>query len=202
MIAAISAAFVTGLASSIGPCTATRFVAVSALTAGQSRRRALLLGAAFGAGIIGMYGLFGTCAALLPKAAAASPFTYAALSCAFAIGALVALCRAEAHDGPCRSSASAGAAAVTGGALGLVISPCCAPVMLSVAAAGTLGASPAYAAGVLASFAVGHAVPLIAAALGVGALGDALRAASARQTASAVSVSLSFALAAYYAVLA
>jgi len=197
--------FSAGVATSLGPCAAPRFVAAAGLGSRNSRARTLRLTAACIFGLASTYALFGAASPLLTRAAQLSPYTYIAVSCALAVCAIAALWREESD---CRHTlrnarpAGIGAAFLLGASFALVVSPCCTPLLLAVATYGAATGNAAYSAAMLACFALGHAVPIAAAALGAERAAAAFHARSIRSAATVVSAGLMLALAGYYAVLA
>jgi cytochrome c biogenesis protein CcdA len=152
-------------------------------------------------GLMLSYGLLATTASLLGAIVALSPFVYLALALSFLVFGLRALTTHESSSHQCARS-SAGSAVLTGGTLGLVFSPCCAPVvgmMASMAAAS--GSLVAALAGTFA-FAMGHVAPLVAIGLSL-KIGDRLRFPHALEDATATTgAGLALALACYYGILA
>ncbi|MEA2721266.1 MAG: Cytochrome biosis protein transrane region, partial [Candidatus Eremiobacteraeota bacterium] len=109
---------------------------------------------------------------------------------------------ARRHNAAAPGNVSAGGVFLLGASSALVVSPCCTPVVAGIA--GLTLASGHSAAGIslLAVFACGHVLPVLAAgALGT-RLSAALRHAAALQAPSIVAGSLMLALAAYYGTLA
>jgi thiol:disulfide interchange protein DsbD len=197
-------AFAAGVSTSIGPCVAPRYVAVSAL-ANASRRPMPIVGA-FVAGVIGAYvalGLaFGTLAALWSN----SRLLYATLALALGGAGIATLLRSEVscdrHLPAPRRSASVGGAFLLGASSAFIVAPCCTPIVAAIAGFTTLGGRTAEGVGLLVAFALGHTSPLLAA----GALGRTLarlfRGVSLSPASSVVGATLMLALAVYYGVLA
>jgi cytochrome c-type biogenesis protein len=96
--------------------------------------------------------------------------------------------------------ASFGGAFLLGGSMALLVSPCCTPIVAALVGFGIASGQLWLGAVTLASFAIGHAVPMIVAGLGAGRTGDALGRFSVPL--ATVSGSLLIALGAYYGVLA
>jgi cytochrome c biogenesis protein CcdA len=201
MIAFVAAAFMAGLTTSVGPCVAPRYLALASLVAKTNTRQRWVRIMCFIIGLMLSYGLLATTAWLFGAILALSRFVYLGLALSFLVFGLRALTTRESSSHQCARS-SAGSAVLTGGALGLVFSPCCAPVvgtMASVAAAS--GSLVAALAGTFA-FAAGHVAPLVAAGLGL-KIGDRLRFPPALEGAiGTIGAGLALALACYYGILA
>lgn len=197
--------FVAGVASSVGPCVAPRFIAVASLSTGKSGSQTRALASAFITGLTLAYAAFGATAALLMRATQLSTYTYAAVALALAAGGFITLYRERgdcAHRHARQQNASLGGALLLGASFALVISPCCAPLLLGILAYTSSEGSPAYASALLASFALGHALPLAGAAFGANGVASVLARAGVRHGAGVISGALMLALAGYYAVLA
>jgi cytochrome c biogenesis protein CcdA len=197
-------AFAAGVSTSIGPCVAPRYVAVTAL-ANASPRPMPIIGA-FVAGAIGAYvalGLaFGTLGALWSN----SRLLYATLAVALAGGGIATLLRSEVscnhhHPAP-RRSASVGGAFLLGGSSAFIVAPCCTPIVAAIAGSTTLGGRTAEGVGLLVAFALGHTSPLLAAGALGGTLTRLFHAVSLSPASSIVGATLMLALAVYYGVLA
>lgn len=194
-----------GAASSIGPCVAPRFIAVAGLTAGKSRAHALALVGAFVAGLTATYAAFGAVSSLLGRATQLSTYTYVAVAAALALGGVMTLWHGQSDCGHAHEHAkngSIGGALLLGASFALVVSPCCTPLVLGILAYTSAAGSPVYGSGLLACFALGHALPVVAVAFGMNGMTGALQRYGVRQAAGVVSATLMLGLAAYYAVLA
>jgi cytochrome c biogenesis protein CcdA len=197
--------FAAGVATSVGPCVAPRYVAVAAL-ANAARRPWRVVGA-FVAGLTGAYAALGLAASALGALWSSSGIVYMALAAGLAVGGLVTLLRADAHEhaddqSAQRAPVSAGGTFLLGASSAFVVSPCCTPVVAGIAGLTTLGGRTLEGVALLIAFALGHALPLLAA----GALGARASALLGRVATSAapavVSGTLMLALAAYYGILA
>jgi cytochrome c biogenesis protein CcdA len=198
--------FAAGAVTSIGPCAAPRYIAVAALA--QTARRPWTIVAAFCAGLIGAYVALGLGASAVASLWSASAMTYAAFAAVLAAGGIVTLMRADgraacSHDGAARARrVSAGGTFLLGAASAFVVSPCCTPVVAGIAGLTMTSGRAADGVTLLAAFACGHALPVVAAgALGT-RLSGALRSAATSQAPAIVAGSLMLALAAYYGTLA
>jgi cytochrome c-type biogenesis protein len=196
---AVGLVFVAGLISSVGPCVAPRFIAVAGLAAGTSRRRALVTTAAFICGITVTYAAFGALAPLLNMLVRSSSYFYGVLAFILVWSGFRRLYKTES----CYHSAHiscAGPAFFLGASSALVVSPCCAPIVMAIAAyAGSYNSIP-YSCGLLAAFSLGHALPLLAAATGARAAA-AYVSAGVQQAAATVGGALMIALGAYFGAL-
>ena len=198
-------AFAAGVVTSVGPCAAPRYVAVAACT--HAARRPWAVVASFAAGVIGAYVALGSVAGALGTVWAASAATYTVLAAAFAIGGVVTLARAgrsgRAHGhAPANRSASLGGAFLLGASSAFVASPCCTPVVATIAGLTLTSGHSADGIALLGAFACGHVAPVVAAgALGT-RLSAALRELADSQGPAIVAGSLMLALAAYDGVLA
>lgn len=205
-IAAAPLVFLAGAVTSIGPCVAPRFIAVAGMSAGRTRAQTLALTAAFMGGLIATYAAFGAISSLLARATQLSTFTYMAVAAGLAASGIITLWREEkqcsyAHRERAHSS-SMGGAFMLGASFALVVSPCCTPLVVAIVAYGAAAGSAVYASTLLACFALGHALPILAVALGTQRVSDVLGRHSVRQAVSVVSATLMLGLAGYYAILA
>ncbi len=195
-------AFCAGAVSSLGPCTAPRLLAIAGLSAGKDRRRTWQLGVAFIAGLVLVYASFAAMTNLLRTVADYSAWIYAVVAMSMGVAGCIALWR---EPDSCRHvkhvDAHAGSAFVLGSSFALVVSPCCTPIVVAIAAYAAAGGSVPYAAVVLACFGLGHALPLVAATFGADALSGLFERRALRHAADVLSGALMLSLAAYYAVL-
>lgn len=203
---AVPLAFASGLVSSIGPCMAPRFLAIAGLAAGKPRAKALTLVFCFISGIVLVYAAFGAASSLFREATRFSTWTYGAVAVALAVAGVLALWRDE--DCGCRrpagyfASTGAGAAFLLGASFALVVSPCCAPLVVGILAYTSASGDALYSSLILACFALGHALPILAAAFGAHGAANVFQRYTVRASATVVSASLMLGLAGYYAVLA
>lgn len=198
--------FAAGIVTSIGPCAAPRYIAVAACA--HAARRPWAIVAAFAGGLVCAYVALGTAAGAIGTLWAASAATYALVAAVLAVSGVVTLARAcgESHSHESmhhgRRSASLGGVFLLGASSAFVVSPCCTPVVAGIAGLTMTSGHSADGIMLLAAFASGHVLPVLA----CGALGTrlsaALRRVAASQAPSVVSGSLMLALAAYYGVLA
>ncbi len=200
--------FAAGVVTSIGPCAAPRYVALAALV-NVSRRPGRVV-AAFVIGLVGAYVALGAAAGALGVLWSASRFVYVALAVLLGIAGCAMLLRgdASAHvhahtpdDEGC-GRAGLGGTFLLGASSAFVVSPCCTPIVAGIAGLTIAGGHTGAGMALLATFACGHALPIVAA----GALGARV-ARSVRQLAAShapaiVTGTLMLALAAYYGTLA
>lgn len=198
--------FAAGAFSSVGPCVAPRFIAAAGLVAGRGRRESINLLSAFVSGLITAYGCFGAAASFIGKASELSTLIYEVLAAALACaGAATLWGGSEGHCSvPCtvRRNTGAGASFLIGASFAFVVSPCCTPLMVAILAFTSASGDVAYGSGLLAIFALGHALPLLGAGLGAQKLGALLITPRLKDAASTAAATLMLSLAAYYAVLA
>lgn len=202
MITLAVSAFLAGLATSVGPCVAPRYLALAALVANSSGRARWLLVVCFVVGLLLCYGMLAMTASLIAALAALSRFVYFGLALCFLGVGLRTLAAPQtcAHRG--LAGTSPGSALMAGGALGLVFSPCCTPVVGLMASIAITPGSFNTALLAVFAFTIGHIAPL--ATVGVGlriaerlAFGDILGAST-----GTIAGGLSLALACYYGLLA
>jgi cytochrome c-type biogenesis protein len=198
--------FAAGAMTSAGPCIAPRFVAAAGLASGGDRRSAFRLVCAFAAGLVVIYAAFGAVGSLLLRAANLSSAIDGALACGLAIAGGRSLWVGDEHSqhkhiGETKPMA-AGAAFMLGASFALILSPCCTPLVIGIIAYAAGAGAPLAGSAMLACFALGHALPLAAAAIGAKHAAALLERYTMRRAASVVSGTLMLALAAYYGVLA
>jgi cytochrome c biogenesis protein CcdA len=196
--------FAAGVSTSVGPCVAPRYVAVTAL-ASASRRPTAIAGAFLG-GVVGAYVVLGLALSAIGTLWSSSRFVYAALATALAVGGIATLVRDERrceHPAVAKDHhASGGGAFLLGASSAFVVSPCCTPIVAAIAGFTTLGGRTVEGVALLAAFACGHAAPLLA----LGAFGRGLAGLVRHATLGAaprvVGATLMLALAVYYGALA
>lgn len=196
-----------GMATSIGPCVAPRYVALAAVLGGPQRTRAI---AAFVAGITAVYVLLGAGADVLATVTRNASVLNGLLAAALAVCGLVTLLAAphREHEHECAEPVApvkprrlSGVFSL-GAASALVVSPCCTPVVAAVAAFPALDAAAGSRALLLGAFALGHAAPIVvlgAAGATIARRFDRFRLGSAP---AVISGALMLALGAYYGMLA
>ncbi len=197
-------AFAAGAATCLGPCVAPRFIAAAGLAANRSRRDGALAIASFVAGLVTSYASFGVLAHALERLGALSGWVYGIVAACLAYAGVRELWQDEklcAHAERV-GSRGAGQAYFLGASFALVVSPCCAPMLLGIVTYSAAAGNSGYAGALLACFALGHALPVFCVAAGAGGVGAVLRRYALRQAAGVVSATLMLALAGYYAVLA
>ncbi len=199
----VSTAFLAGVASSIGPCAAPRLALIGILSGTRSYAETVRQSAFFVAGLASVYACFGAAATWLVRAIEWSMVAYCFLAALLVANALRSIlvvprsnCDVPSHAG------MRGGAFVLGASSAFVVSPCCTPFAVAAAATAAAGSSPLSGAAVLAAFAVGHCVPLVAAMTTVGRLACVVRWCPPREAISLVSGGVMLAIGAYYAVLA
>lgn len=197
--------FAAGAVSSVGPCVAPRFIAVAGLAAGKSRIQTAVLVSAFIAGLTVVYAAFGAIAPLLGQVTRFSGCTYAMIAVALSAAGCLTLWRGHngcAHEPGRHGGGGSGGAFLLGGSCALVLSPCCAPLVLGILTYASGSSTVGYASGLLACFALGHALPVLAVGFGVNGITQLLQRHAVLQASCVVSASLMLGLGGYYAVLA
>ncbi len=201
--------FAAGIATSIGPCAAPRYVAVAALV--NASRTPVRVVVAFVAGLVGAYVVLGTGVGLLGALWAASWAVYAVLAVVLGAAGLFTLLRGDgsSHDGShherggARPRAGVGGTLLLGASSALVVSPCCTPLVAGIAGfTMTNGGDGVAGTALLATFATGHAIPVLAAGAFGSRIAFMMRRIAATHAPSVVAGTLMLALAAYYGALA
>jgi cytochrome c-type biogenesis protein len=202
---AVPGAFVAGAATCFGPCAAPRFVAVTGFVAERRGSKRWHRVMAFVAGLCSCYIAIGTVSAFIMRLALWSPWIYAALATLLGVMGLRSVLSSEtkacSHNDAEPPAASLGVVFLIGCSFGLVVSPCCTPVVATLAALTGSAGDPVFSGVVLGAFALGHAAPLLAATFAAGNIRLIIRHAFEVPIA-VVSGALMIALAGYYALLA
>jgi cytochrome c-type biogenesis protein len=198
-------AFAAGALSSIGPCVAPRFIAIAGLTCNQTPGRGLKTAIAFICGLTASYAGFGAVTSLLGRIALFSTWLYALIAIVLFAAAIIELWRDEERENHAHEAArtcTGGAAFFLGASFALVVSPCCAPFIVGILAYTSAEGRPLFGSGVLVCFALGHALPLLAAGAGAHKFAAIVNRLAERAAVRVVSAGLMLALAGYYAVVA
>jgi cytochrome c biogenesis protein CcdA len=183
---------------------APRFVAVAALASasGAARWRAI---AAFAAGLCLCSIALGVAGGLLARVSAIAAHIDALLAASMLVFGLATLWRSPSHAecsaAPAVKRSLAGTV-LLGASFGLVTSPCCTPVIVVLGSFAAASASAGFAAETIGAYALGHALPLVAAGLGWRWAGERLRAPAYAYALQVVGGALMLALAGYYGLLA
>lgn len=160
--------------------------------------------AAFVTGLVLAYMLISSCAALCVRMTRASGAIYALLAAGLMAFGLRSLLQEGSHvctHAAAARQASLGWAFFNGGSLAFVASPCCTPILVSIAGLAT-SATLGFALPIAALFAIGHAVPLVAAATGATSLSEAMRSEGWGVVLCVINGAVLLALGGYYALLA
>ena len=202
--AAPALVFGAGVVSSIGPCIAPRFIAVSACAGRTGRTATVIL--AFVAGLVLAYASFGFAVSFFGGLRTSASLVYAIVAAGMGIAGLIGIWRADyhaCHDAEVTGSPkSLGGIFLLGASFAFVISPCCTPLVATILAYTTaVGRPPLYGATLLALFALGHAMPLVACGGLSAKVSALLRRVALAQATAIVSGALMIALAGYYALL-
>lgn len=192
-------AFAAGAVSSLGPCALPRCIAAAGL-ASRSFRESVVRFAVLQSGLTAGYCILGLGSSVLAALVRHSIAFYVALAALLFFSGLRLLMREHTScSGSSTPRRAPGGTFLLGTSFAFVVSPCCTPIVLAV---GTLSPAPAYAASIMAVFAAGHGVTMLAAVTGAQALQQRLRAAVLERASGLFSGTLLIALSAYYAVLA
>jgi thiol:disulfide interchange protein DsbD len=165
----------------------------------DGRQRGIL---AFGLGVVVAYVTVGIGAGFIAMLMTGIHLIDATLA-----GALMtAGCMILWHEGPraCEGRehhVPLGSAFVLGAMSAVVVSPCCTPFAIAIVGLGAGLGDPIQAVGMLASFAFGHMLPVIAAGVSGGGLARRLRVIAGSDAMRIVGASLTIALGAYYGLL-
>jgi cytochrome c biogenesis protein CcdA len=203
-LASYPLAFGAGLVTSAGPCVAPRYIVLAALV--QTARNPWRITLAYVVGLVAAMVALGLAVDGLAALRGASTAIDLALALTLAIAGIATLLRggrapARAHA-PSRTPAGMGGIALLGASGALVVSPCCTPILAAIAGL-TIGAGQfSTGAAVLAAYALGHAAPLLLAALAGAPLAAAFAKLAGTHAPATVSGTLMVALGAYYGVLA
>lgn len=200
-----AAAFAAGAATCVGPCVAPRFIAVVALTGDASGRARLSRLAGFVGGLVMSTVATALSVSLLLRVARHSSLIYALLACG--LGAYGLRTLFVGHNATCAHArsprdVSLGASFALGASFGVVLSPCCTPLTIALASLMAGHLDPAFSVLVVASFAFGHALPLLAIAFGSQKLQHLVSGPTLSEHIGTIGGTLMIALGAYYAVLA
>ena len=203
-LGAPAAAFAAGIATSFGPCVAGRFLALCAVVGVPGSAQRWVRVAAFIAGVVGACTAVAFSVSLVSRSARYTADVYIAFAALFAFGGVRILLARERACGHAalRRGTSVGASFLAGASFAFVLSPCCAPVVSSLALFAAAAGSPAFTLAVVAAFCAGHATPLAAAGFGTKLLGERLERGGLSNAAAVVSGALMLAMSGYYAVLA
>lgn len=195
-------AFAAGLATSLGPCVAPRFVAVVGLAAASPRRERGQRLAAFACGLCGGYVLLVTSAALIARLAAWSSQIDVVLAGAFAVAAIHAARERPGHACERPPAGSRAKSFAIGVSLALIGSPCCAPIVMFLAGSASLTAGAPQLALAGAAFAAGHVMPVVFAGACAGEFARRLHHPVLAHARATVVAGLFLGLSAYYGLMA
>ncbi len=197
------APFSLGLITSVGPCVAPRYLALVALVENSDAKTRWMRSAWFLGGLAVCYVALTAVTSWAVRIQSISEFVYAALALSFlliGLNRLVVRVRCE-HWQASQPPTSRGWLWLVGAALGLVISPCCNPV-LGLAGTFSAGSSATAALVSTTAFMIGHLGPIALAACGLGAGAKFLRIERWGDPVTTISAALMLALAVYYGLLA
>jgi len=196
--------FAIGVASSIGPCVAPRFLALAACVTGNKNVARTVL--SFISGLVVAYLLFGVAISLLSDLQIFASSIYVIVAGALVIGGLYTLWHARTTHDACEHPAGPKLltwwrTALFGASFAFVVSPCCTPVVIAILVITARMGSPLFGMLLLAIFALGHSVPLIACGVAGARFNAFLSRFRLDQAAAIASGTLMLALGAYYVVL-
>ena len=192
-VVALVSVFVTGVASSFGPCVAPRYLVLAAY-AGQRKRTLAFVGGCLAGYLI--YAFAGVVIALLRLG---THVAYGLLAIALIVSGARILTKTTVCEAWYRSAGSWGTAFLAGVASSAIFSPCCTPIALALGLAAPEHGG-AMAASLLLSFGLGHSLPLIVAALA--SFSKMRRFSVSRDITTTVSGSLLLSVGGLYAILA
>ena len=202
-VLAIPLVFLAGLITSVGPCLAPRFIAAAGLAAHGDRKMAIARVGSMMAGLIATYALFGAMAPAIARVGVFSTAIYVCVAGGLLLAGVRTLLLVPAKCGHSHPQVGrSGGAFFLGVSFALVLSPCCAPVLLAIVTYTLSAGTPLYGCALLAAFALGHALPLALSAFGVHRAVTFGFGAFSREAAATVSGALMVALGLYYAALA
>jgi len=195
--------FAMGIASSIGPCVAPRFMALAACVTGNKRVTQTVT--AFVGGLIVAYVVFGFAISLISNLQFLASSIYVIVAVALVAGGLYTLWHARGPDACDHPAAPTfltwWRTALFGASFAFVVSPCCTPFVIAILVLTARLGSPAMGLFLLAVFALGHSVPLVAYGIAGGRVNTLLSRFRLDQAAAIASGTLMLALGAYYVVL-
>ncbi|MBV8639364.1 MAG: hypothetical protein JO322_14890 [Candidatus Eremiobacteraeota bacterium] len=194
-------ALVAGAATSVGPCVAPRYIAVTTISNGTAQGRFARL-AAFVSGTVTTSAAIASIGSLLMHLARASSVIYWLLSAALVLSGSLALWRGGEHSCATyqHSINGCGAAFFLGAGTSMMISPCCTPVLVALGALSAPSFGASGVAGLVSAYTLGHLAPAVLLYLVASAANDLIS--RYRDAVATVGASVTLALGLYYAVLA
>jgi len=159
---AAGAVFLAGVASSIGPCIAPRYLAIAGFSSGAGRPTRAAI--AFVGGLIVAYAVLGWSAGWIGSLHALSGIVDIVMGVALAGAGIAMIWGAEpTTERACTHVASTRTPFLLGAASAFVVSPCCTPVLAAIVVTASALGKPIAGTLLLVCFALGHALPLFAA---------------------------------------
>lgn len=200
-VLALVLSFGTGLATSVGPCVAPRYLAIVSMTSSPRGGRAGLLGA-FVAGTLCVYAVIAATGSFVVRLAAYSAYVYLLLAIALGAAGLRQVWNASGSrcSHRAREFSTHGGAFCLGAASSLAISPCCTPILVAFGTLSAAAPSPLALLPLVVSFTAGHLAPLAFVLIGADIRRDL--AAGCRWAIETVTGAIAIALGLYYLVLA
>lgn len=201
-VLALAAAFGVGLSTSIGPCAAPRYVALTVLMAREEGGDRWAAAASFVVSLFAAYTAIMLVASLIWRALALSAALYLVCAGVFlAMGMRCVLARTRC-DHAAGTNTSRRPALLLGALSGLMFSPCCSPVAMLIGGAGLASGSMGMPFVTMAVFLAGHITPVVLTGAFTSSLSVILERHDARQALRIVNAGLMIALAGYYGLLA
>jgi cytochrome c biogenesis protein CcdA len=197
----VLAAFAAGLATSVGPCVAPRYLLLTALLGNSYGWARIVRIGCFMAGLLACLLCLAFAASWLAKILALSRFIYIVMALAFVACGMNGLV-VKRHYGHDLQKVSSGSALLAGASLGLIFSPCCMPSIGVLVTLGASTGSPVKAIAMGAAFLAGHMAPLGLAGIGIGTVRGLMPTASLEGPVATISNGLMIALGGYYGLLA
>lgn len=196
-VAALGAAFVAGISTSIGPCAAPRYLALlGTLNAGDSWRRVRSV-AVFAGGLAASYAVVALVAGALGMMIAYTRLLFVVLAISFCASGLMTIvvrrsCKHDEHRVPVSRGFFSGAAS------GLVLSPCCTPFVAGTGMLAAASGSSLTAAATLTAFLAGHVAPVLVAGVFGAWAANGIRSAAGADAIATAGATCSLALGLYY----
>ncbi len=199
---AVAAAFGVGLSTSIGPCAAPRYLALTTLMARAKGRDRWATAASFVVSLFAAYAAIMLVASLIWRALALSTALYLVCAGVFLILGIGGALARYRCDHTRASNSSRRPALLLGVLSGLTFSPCCSSLALLVGGAGLASGRMGTAFVMMAAFLAGHIAPVVVTGTFTSSLSVLLEGRDARQALATINAGLMIALAGYYGLLA
>jgi cytochrome c biogenesis protein CcdA len=196
-----AAALIAGAATSVGPCAVPRYLALIGVVSQHGRRRAVRARMLFYAGTLTAYVSIAFAGGCVMRLYANTMVLQLLTAGAFIIAGLAGLAvRHECAGGEEPAKASCGASFMAGAVSSLTLAPCCAPVLVALAAIAATGASPGSTALPFVMFLFGHLAPTFAIGDALGRVARSVAASGLSAAVKIVGASCTIALGIYYGI--